>query len=81
MRRFQPARWCRHVDLRPLAALCLPRTGPALLGWREAAVDEGFPEIKMPFVVQRLGEDLEYALQNAAAYRLLKPPMALVMFI
>jgi hypothetical protein len=41
----------RH-DLRALAALCLSHACSALLGRRETAVNESFPQVKEAFVVE-----------------------------
>jgi hypothetical protein len=47
-----------------------------LLGWREAAIDERFLQIRIALVVQCLSEDFEDAPQHADA----DPPIGLLTF-
>jgi hypothetical protein len=65
----------RH-DFRAFSALCLSHACSALLGRRENAVNERFPQVKVAFVVERFGEDMEHVFQNSAPNPPLKAPMA-----
>jgi hypothetical protein len=55
----------RH-DLRAFPALRLAHASASLLRWCEAPIDEGFLQIQIAFVVERLGEALENARSTPA---------------
>jgi hypothetical protein len=59
----------------PLPPFGLAHGSASVLGGREAPVDEGFLQIQIAFVVERLRQNFEDASQQAGAHPLLKSPV------